>query len=61
MGFGFFIPPLAFPRGHPAEYSVKHLGHGGSGRAFGKWRRTPDSLRLAEPFLDADDFQNKQL
>ena len=27
-------------------------------RAFEKWRRTPDSLHLAEPFLATDDFQD---
>ena len=37
---------------------TKHLGYGGTRRALGKRRRSPDSLRLAEPFLATEDFQN---
>ena len=58
MKFGFSVLPFVFPRGHFAKHPAKNFGYGGTRRAFGKWRRTPDSLRLAEPFLAMEDFQN---
>ena len=56
--FGFPVLPFIFPRGHFAKHPAEHLGYGWTRRAFGKWRRTPNLLRLAEPFLAADGFQN---
>ena len=50
-----------FEQQRAATLAQGRSGHGGARRAFRKWRRTPDSLRLAEPFLATDEFQNKQL
>ena len=58
MKLGFFILPFVFPRGHLTYRTSKHPAYHRTRRAFGKWGWTLDPLRLAEPILATDNFQN---